>query len=57
MTVINLIMCICSLVFGWLVGIGIGIDIKDIKPNVIFIQFIVILLCAILLYMVYSYDK
>lgn len=57
MTLINLIMCICSLFVGWFVGVGIAIDIKDIKPKVVFMQFIVILLYAILLYVVYSYDK
>jgi len=56
MTLTDLIMCIESLVFGWLVGIGIGIDIKDIKPKVVFVQFIVILLYAILIYMIYSYS-
>lgn len=57
MTLLNLIMCICSLFFGWLVGVGIAIDIKDIKPKVVFMQFIVILLYAILLYMTYSYGE
>ena len=57
MSLINLIMCIYSLLIGWLVGVGIAIDIKDIKPKVVFIQFIVILLCTILLYMTYSYGK
>jgi len=57
MTQMNLIMCICSLFFGWFVGVGIAIDIKDIKAKVVFTQFIVILLYVILLYMVYSYDK
>ena len=50
-------MCICSLFFGWLVGVGIAIDIKYIKPKVVFVQFIVILLYAISLYMAYTYDK
>ena len=57
MSLIDLLMCICSLFFGWLVGVGIAIDIKDIKLKVVFVQFIVILLYAILLYMIYSYDK
>lgn len=57
MTLLDLIMCICSLFFGWFVGVGIAIDIKDIKPKVVSIQFIVILLYAILLYMAYSCGK
>lgn len=57
MTLLNLIMCICSLFVGWFVGVGIAIDIKDIKPKVVFVQVIVILLYAILLYMTYSLDK
>ena len=57
MALLDLIMCICSLFFGWLVGVCIAIDIKDIKLKVVFVQFIVILLYAILLYMAYSYGK
>ena len=57
MSLIDLMMCICSLLYGWFVGVSIGIDIKDIKLKVVFTQFVVILLYAILLYMVYSYDK
>jgi len=57
MTLFDLIMCIYSLFVGWIVGVCIGINIKDIKAKVVFTQFIVILLCAILLYMMYSYGK
>ena len=50
-------MCMYSLFFGWIVGVCLGIDRKDIKLKVVFTQFIVILLYATLLYMMYLYGK
>ena len=57
MTLLNLIMCICCLFIGWLVGVGVAVDIKDIEPEAVFVQFFTILLCVIGLYMIYSYCK